>query len=266
MSKANQFPILKKSPIVEATFQVNFAVKPPMTEADAKSFVAKNFSSYSYKENIFSESIAVKKKSVKDPSEAITHQQNWTGSRFISNNRVITVFADGFAFGVLKPYPTDDVFFAEISDVAKAFVASYSGVPVVRLGLRFINRFSADAVGHRPDKLFSTLPSAPSRLGYGVSVQFQEHDGPWIKCVGVKFSQRRKNVFGNVCYSAYVSRDGTSLGVDFEKCTVRNNKPVERDGDTGGYGIKGVLARTKKKNESCYLRWHRQEITESVTK
>ena len=176
MNKANKFPILKKSPIVEATFQVNFAIKPLMTETNAKSFVAKNFPGYSYKEDIFSESIAVKKRNAKDPPENITHQQSWTGVRFTLNNRVITVFANGFAFGILKPYPTDGSFFAEIKNVTKAFAGLYASAPVTRVGLRFINRFAADDVEHRPDRLFSTLPAGPSRLGCGEPIQFLYQD------------------------------------------------------------------------------------------
>lgn len=176
MNRANQFPILKESPLVEATLQANFAVKPLMAEADAKAFVKKNFPCYRYKEDLFSESIAVKKKGIKAPPETITHQQRWTGSRFVADNRVITVFADGFAFGVLKPYPAGGVFFDEIKAIAHAFVEPYAGVPLTRLGLRFINRFSTDAVEYRPSKLFSTMPALPSRLGYGEPIQFLYQD------------------------------------------------------------------------------------------
>ena len=39
MGKSKPFPILKNPPIVEATFQVNFATKSPMVPATAKEFV-----------------------------------------------------------------------------------------------------------------------------------------------------------------------------------------------------------------------------------
>ena len=176
MAKAKHLPVLRKSPIVEATFQVNFALKPLLTEADVKSFVAKAFPTFAYKEDFFTESIAVKKKAVKDPPEEITHRQNWAGSRFCKDNLIITVFPDGFALGILKPYPTDGSFFGEIEKIARGFSDRCFPSPVTRIGLRFINRFAVDSKDREPRKLFSTMPAPPSRQGCGEPVQFLYQD------------------------------------------------------------------------------------------
>ena len=175
-SRSNCFRILRKSPIVEATFQVNFAMKRPITDVDFKSFVKTHFAGYEFKEEIYSESIAVKKKALREPPETITHHQNLIGVRFVKDNRVLTLFTDGFAFGILKPYPTDESFFAEISSVTKKFFDQHADAPVTRIGLRYINRFAVDATEHAPGKLFTTVPSLPSRLGYGDPLQFLYQD------------------------------------------------------------------------------------------
>ena len=75
------FPLLRKPPIVEATFQMNFVLKSPLTDSTARAFVQSHFPDFKYKETIYSESIEFKKKTVQAPPETITHQQNWVGVR-----------------------------------------------------------------------------------------------------------------------------------------------------------------------------------------
>ena len=172
----NGFPLLRKPPIVEATFQANFVLKVPPTDSTARTFVQRHFPDFKYKGTIYSEAIEVKKKTVQEPPETITHQQNWVGVRFVRDNRVITILSDGFAFGILKPYPSDESFFGEISTISKLFREQYVDVPVTRLGLRYINRFSVDAQEHRPDSLFATVPSLTYELGYGDPLKFLYQD------------------------------------------------------------------------------------------
>jgi uncharacterized protein (TIGR04255 family) len=170
------FPILRKSPIVEATFQMNFVLKSPLTDSTARAFVQSHFPDFKYKETIYSESIEFKKKTVREPPETITHHQNWVGVRFVRDNRVITILSSGFAFGILKPYPSDESFFGEISAISKMFREQYADIPVTRLGLRFINRFAVDAPEHKPDRLFVTVPSLTRELGYGDPLKFLYQD------------------------------------------------------------------------------------------
>ena len=172
----NGFPILRKPPIVEATFQMNFALKTSLTDETARAFVQEYFPDFKYKETIYSESIEVKKKAVQEPPETITHQQNWIGVRFVNDNRVITIFVDGFAFGILKPYPSDESFFAELSSMSILFQKQYAGMPVTRLGLRYINRFHVDASEHRLDNLFVIVPSSRGEFGYGEPLKFLYQD------------------------------------------------------------------------------------------
>ncbi len=155
---------------------MNFAMKVPTTEKDAKSFVQNHFQGYKYKEEIYSESIAVKKKGLREPPETITHQQSWIGARFARDNRVISVFSDGFSFGILTPYPSDESFFHGISTTTKLFAECYANMVVTRIGLRYINRFAADTAEHKPEKLFTTIPSSLSKLGYGDPIQFLHQD------------------------------------------------------------------------------------------
>ncbi len=170
----NGFPILRKPPIVEATFQMNFALKTSLTEETARAFVHEHFPDFKYKETLYSESIEVKKKTVQEPPETITHQQNWIGVRFVNDNRIITIFSDGFAFGILKPYPSDESFYTELSSMSKLFQERYAGMPVTRLGLRYINRFAVDGPEHTPDKLFALSTFPPGRLGDPLKFLYQD--------------------------------------------------------------------------------------------
>lgn len=168
------FPVLRKPPIVEATFQMNFALKTSLTEKTARTFIHQHFPDFKYKETIYSESIEVKKKTVQDPPETITHQQNWIGVRFVNDNRVITIFSDGFSFGILKPYPSDESFYSELSSMSKLFQERYAGMPVTRLGLRYINRFAVDGPEHTPDKLFVTSAFPTGELGDPLKFLYQD--------------------------------------------------------------------------------------------
>lgn len=170
------FPLLRKPPIVEATFQMNFVLKFPLTDSTARAFVQSLFPDFKYKETIYSESIEFKKKTVQEPPEAITHQQNWVAVRFAKDNRVMTILSNGFAFGILEPYPSDESFFGEISAISKMFREQYADMPATRLGLRFINRFAVDAPEHKPDKLFVTVPSLSREFGYGDPLKFLYQD------------------------------------------------------------------------------------------
>ena len=172
----NAFPLLRKPPIVEATFQMNFVLKSPLTDSTARAFVQSHFPDFKYKETIYSESIEGKKKTIQEPPETITHQQNWVGVRFVRDNRVITIFSNGFAFGILKPYPSDESFFGEISTISKLFREQHADVPVTRLGLRYINRFAVDAPEHKPDRLFVSVPSLTCEIGYGDPLKFLYQD------------------------------------------------------------------------------------------
>lgn len=176
MAKEKSFRILKKSPIVEATFQVNFAPKTLVSEAEAKDFLKTTFPKYVFKEDIYSEQIAVKGNGVKDPPEAITHLQSWVGVRAQKDKWILTLFSNGFALGVLKPYPTDEGFFKEIEKVLGVFSPKYARTAVSRIGLRFINRFIVDDAGHSFSNLFLTTPKTPSCLGYGEPIRFLHQD------------------------------------------------------------------------------------------
>lgn len=79
MAKRPSFPILHNPPIVEATFQVNFAVKTPMRAEEAKEFVKRKFPGYFFKGTLFTESISVKKKAPIAPPAEIIHEQNRMG-------------------------------------------------------------------------------------------------------------------------------------------------------------------------------------------
>lgn len=174
MAKRPTFPVLRNPPIVEATFQVNFAVKTPMGAEEAKEFVKRKFPGYLFKGTLFTESISVKKKAPIAPPAEIIHEQNWMGAHFAEGNRILTLLPNGYAFGVLQPYPTDESFFKNIQEVGEAFASRYSGVPVARMGFRFINRFDESPLS--PADLLRTLPSSPARLGYGAPVKFFYQD------------------------------------------------------------------------------------------
>lgn len=175
MGKPKDFPILKNSPIVEATFQVNFAVKQLLTSDLACDFVQKNIPDFKYREDIFAESISVKKKNAKAPPEEITHNQTWTGARFVKENQVITILPNGFAYGILKPYPTDESYFKNIAEIACKIGVQFSGMVTTRVGLRFINRFETNA-DQTPAKVLTTIPVAPKNTGYGDPARFLYQD------------------------------------------------------------------------------------------
>ena len=175
MGKLTDFPILKSSPIVEATFQVNFAVKQALTSALACSFVQEQLPGFKYREDIFAESISVKRKNAKALPGGITHNQIWTGVRFIRENHVITIFPNGFAYGILKPYPADESFFKNISEIAETIGAQFSGMATTRVGLRFINRFEITA-DRTPAKVLTKIPISPKNTGYGDSASFLYQD------------------------------------------------------------------------------------------
>ena len=175
MDRPKDFPILKNSPIVEATFQVNFAVKQSLTSALACDFIQKNLPDFKYREDIFAESILVKKKNAKAPPEEITHNQTWTGVRFVRENHVITIFPNGFAYGILKHYPTDESYFKNIAEMACMIGVLFSGMATTRVGLRFINRFETNAE-RTPEKVLMTIPAVPKNAGYGDPARFLYQD------------------------------------------------------------------------------------------
>jgi len=147
-----------------------------MAESEVKSFAQKLFPDFQYKEDIFNDAIQVKQKGVAEPPETITHQRSWVGVRYKRGNRVLTFFANAFAYGVLKPYPADESFFSEICGVLNTLASQYAALPAVRVGLRFINRVSVDFVSRPLTSVIRTLPSCPARLGFGDPKQFLYQD------------------------------------------------------------------------------------------
>lgn len=172
-----EFPVLRHPPIVEATCQVNFALEQSLTKAEANSLAGAYFPEFKYNGDIFSESISVKKNEPDQPPTEIKHQQNWTGVRFVRENRVVTIFQDGLAYGIVSPYPDDESFFAEVINTMRMAEEKIPDKAVTRIGLRFINRLPVGEVGcERLKDVLTTLPEPPCGIGGLDPVRFLYQD------------------------------------------------------------------------------------------
>ena len=184
--KTKEFPALGVSPIVEATCQVNFALEKPLTREEAKDLATRFFPEFKHNGDIFSESIAVEKKDPSKPPTQIRHQQNWTGVRFIRGSRVITIFQDGLAYGIMSPYPNDDSFFDEVINTMKIAEEKIPDKAITRIGLRFINRLPVGEgrCGRLKDVLV-TLPETPQKIGEAEPARFLYQDCFFDRKTGV---------------------------------------------------------------------------------
>ncbi|MBE0503181.1 MAG: TIGR04255 family protein [Desulfuromonadales bacterium] len=162
---AEEFPVLRSAPIVEAVIDIRAFPVKPFEESAVRSSLEEKLGGYSFLDSHHEIHHEVRFDGEKPP-EPVMINMGWKGARFQSSDQknIAQFNRDGFVFSRLAPYQDWQSFSQEGKSLWSVFKEIADPATIGRIGLRFINRIELPPGELDIEQYLRNAPAPPANL------------------------------------------------------------------------------------------------------